>query len=187
MAESNSYCAACGLEIEDIEEIVIAGKSYHPKCNRCQKCYKPLTGKPVQIHQGKLYDEKCFFANFAKVCDICKTPIVGVNVKFLACGEKFFHQACYVCYTCQKSLQGVQYYVVRGRKVCIDCGGRLSSSSSRGSTSSVRASTSERGSTSSVRGSTSERASTSYIRGSKSERGSISSVRGPTSSVSEEL
>lgn len=78
-------------------------------------------GTPVQMHEGNMYDELCFFAHHAKICDICSQSIVGSNVRFLTSGEKYFHPACYVCYKCRKSLSGLQYYVVARRRLCVAC------------------------------------------------------------------
>jgi len=119
--ETPVNCARCNLEIEDDEEIVLAGRSYHPDCMLCFRCKKSLKGVSVHIHEGNLYDQECFFAFHAKCCDVCRKPIVGENVRFLTSGDKSYHPACYVCFHCRKNLSGLEYYMVGGNRVCGPC------------------------------------------------------------------
>ena len=114
-------CARCGLEIEDELEITLLKKHYHPDCMVCHQCKISLTGKPVHVHEGNLYDQECFFAFHAKCCDICRKPITGANVRFLTSADKSFHPACYVCFHCRKTLSGVEYYMVGENRVCVPC------------------------------------------------------------------
>ena len=121
MEQKEAPCALCNEEIEGREEIKMAGKLFHPKCMKCHHCEKSLMGTPVQMHDGKLYDEQCFFTNFARSCDICKKAIVGANVRFLTSGDKNFHPACYVCFQCRHSLSGREYFMVAGNRLCREC------------------------------------------------------------------
>jgi len=116
-----SICARCQLVIEGDLEITLANKTYCPECMVCTRCKCSLNGKPVHIHEDNLYCQECFFAFHAKICDICRKPITGVNCRFLTSGDKAYHPACYVCFHCRKSLSGMQYYKVGENRVCADC------------------------------------------------------------------
>lgn len=121
MERKSPICARCGEPIEDDVEITLNEKHYHPDCMVCDQCKASLIRKPVYIHDGKLFDQECFMAFHARICDICRKPITGVDVKFLTSGDKNFHPACYVCFHCRKPLGGIKYYMVAENRVCALC------------------------------------------------------------------
>lgn len=93
---------------------------YHSECFTCTMCAQPLAGKPFTKHEGNNVCQDCYRNNFAKRCAACEKLIEG-SVKFVAYGEKFYHQDCFTCARCGMALAGEKFRVVENEKVCIKC------------------------------------------------------------------
>ncbi|VDK72972.1 unnamed protein product, partial [Anisakis simplex] len=101
MHETAERCAACSHLIVDMV-LQALGKSYHPKCFRCEVCRRCLDGIPFAVDDyGKVYCMEDYHTKFAPKCFACHKPIMpamdsGETVRVVAI-DKDYHVECYVC------------------------------------------------------------------------------------------
>lgn len=112
-------CVRCNEPIKTAS-VKHDGNVYHSECFTCTICTQPLAGKPFTKHEGSNVCQDCYRNNFAKRCAACEKLIEG-SVKFVAYGEKFYHQDCFTCARCGMALAGEKFRVVEDEKVCIKC------------------------------------------------------------------
>lgn len=112
-------CVRCNEPIKTAS-VKHDGNVYHSECFTCTMCAQPLAGKPFTKHEGNNVCQDCYRNNFAKRCAACEKLIEG-SVKFVAYGEKFYHQDCFTCARCGMALAGEKFRVVENEKVCIKC------------------------------------------------------------------
>ncbi|KHN88561.1 Wilms tumor protein 1-interacting -like protein [Toxocara canis] len=108
MHETAERCAACSHLIVDMV-LQALGKSYHPRCFRCEKCKRCLDGIPFALDaEGKVYCMEDYHTIFAPKCAACHKPIMpatesGETVRVVAI-NKDYHIECYVCEGCGMQL-----------------------------------------------------------------------------------
>uniref|UniRef100_A0A0M3HTH2 LIM domain-containing protein n=1 Tax=Ascaris lumbricoides TaxID=6252 RepID=A0A0M3HTH2_ASCLU len=108
MHETAERCATCSHLIVDMV-LQALGKSYHPRCFRCEKCKTCLDGIPFALDaEGKVYCMEDYHTMFAPKCAACHKPIMpttesGETVRVVAI-NKDYHIECYVCEGCGMQL-----------------------------------------------------------------------------------
>uniref|UniRef100_A0AC34FRI9 LIM zinc-binding domain-containing protein n=1 Tax=Panagrolaimus sp. ES5 TaxID=591445 RepID=A0AC34FRI9_9BILA len=102
--ENSTRCAECGKVITDMV-LQALGKSYHPRCFRCTKCYQCLDGVPFAVdNESKVFCMEDYQKMFSPNCAVCMKPIKAANdfgqiVRVVAM-EKEYHIDCYRCEGC---------------------------------------------------------------------------------------
>lgn len=119
-------CAYCNTPVE--ENVISAlGKHYHQLHFFCRDCGDPFAGagsnatiKPFIVEEGHPYCEKCHTKRFAPKCGGCKKPIVGGS-GYVTALDKNWHEDCFVCGSCKKPFETMQFYTVDGMPYCHTC------------------------------------------------------------------
>lgn len=114
------YCAQCGQGIEN-EMTTLDTRMYHVTCFNCFQCGDSLVGKEVRTEDEKNFDLQCYILYGANKCDICAQPITGENEKYVKIKGKSFHEGCYVCTQCGKSLRKKRYHQDGRTRTCQAC------------------------------------------------------------------
>jgi len=86
----------------------------------CTSCATPLAGTRYVVHEEKPQCVPCYEQQNSNVCDECQKPI-GINCKDLSYKERHFHEACFVCFECKKSLLQQPFGSKTERIYCGDC------------------------------------------------------------------
>ncbi|ELP89484.1 hypothetical protein EIN_391390 [Entamoeba invadens IP1] len=108
-------CCKCNKEIYG-RVIDVDTKKYHPDCFVCDGCLEPFNSSRYYPKNGEIFCEKCFVAKEGLVCSSCGNVIVG---KYKRCGDKKFHETCFVCSVCGDKLND-KYYIVGNTLYCQD-------------------------------------------------------------------
>jgi hypothetical protein len=99
MADDNE-CAGCGMPV-DGEITTALGQQWHADCFCCQFCNKGFPDGSFVVHEGMPFHDECHDEKFADRCSRCGKVLKGTFVQ--ACGG-LFHDECFVCTQCGKSL-----------------------------------------------------------------------------------
>jgi hypothetical protein len=112
-------CAKCSTAIlGDTPGVTALGKPYHVNCFSCDACQKQLAGCSFYSVDGKNLCQVDYMNSLEK-CEKCATPITQ---KILRALGKPFHPECFVCPSCQKSLDGIPFTVSKENVAyCLDC------------------------------------------------------------------
>ncbi|CAG2171987.1 unnamed protein product [Oppiella nova] len=95
-------------------------KDWHSGHFCCWQCDASLTGLRYVLREEHPFCVKCFEQIHANVCEECTKPI-GIDSKDLAYKEKHWHETCFLCHTCKKSLVDQQFGSKNERIYCADC------------------------------------------------------------------
>ena len=114
-------------------------RNWHLSCFKCGRCNRLLAGNTSSsvVPCRRSFDnsfacESCYQISILKICTECRLVIRGncleisgkseISVKFLSgvLGNKFFHNECFLCHTCRKSLSNVFFETDFGFQ-CEDC------------------------------------------------------------------
>uniref|UniRef100_A0A914N5N6 LIM zinc-binding domain-containing protein n=1 Tax=Meloidogyne incognita TaxID=6306 RepID=A0A914N5N6_MELIC len=125
-AAGENYCTKCRQQISgDPPGVTALGQPYHVTCFCCDQCQKQLAGCSFYAVDGKNLCQVDYMNSLEK-CGKCKMPItqtfLAFYLKILRALGKAFHPECFVCPTCQKSLDGIQFTVdSENSAYCLDC------------------------------------------------------------------
>ncbi|CAF0782119.1 unnamed protein product [Adineta ricciae] len=112
-------CARCNDEIVGEENGLVAmDRMYHVSCFTCTMCGCRLRGLHFYAMENKPYCESCYINSLEK-CVVCHRPITD---RILRATGKPYHAACFCCFVCRKSLDGVPFTIDATMEVhCIEC------------------------------------------------------------------
>eukprot|EP01132_Coremiostelium_polycephalum_P002376 gene2376-2938_t len=115
----NKYCFGCKEQLNCTVPIMMAnGNYYHLDCFTCFKCQLPLQSDYF-FYNGSLYHISCV-QNSLPNCTRCSNKIHG---RFLEDFKKSpFHEACFTCNNCNRSLMGIGYQEYYQKYYCQPCG-----------------------------------------------------------------
>jgi len=114
-------CNKCGYAIKQAT-VTFQDNKYHPECFVCYQCKNQLSGKSIRQHNGNNYDQDCYAVHHSERCGKCGNPCAEPNVTYTTYGGKTFHQHCFTCFKCGKSLTGGKKFYLEGdAKVCEPC------------------------------------------------------------------
>ncbi|VBB29780.1 unnamed protein product [Acanthocheilonema viteae] len=128
MHENAERCAACSHLIMDMV-LQALGKSYHPRCFRCEKCKSCLDGVPFALDsEGRVYCTEDYHRIFAPKCAACLQSIMpnketGETVHVVAINRDY-HIECYVCKGCGMQLTDEpekRCYPLNDQLLCKSC------------------------------------------------------------------
>ncbi|KAL7678160.1 hypothetical protein ACOME3_004388 [Neoechinorhynchus agilis] len=117
-------CEVCQKVFEHIDIIVSYKETlFHPKCFRCDQCHCNL--------EIRAYDNNGLNKNLGVLCDTCHQLDAVKCAKCLELLEEQehsvkwngleYHEKCFICTKCEKSLVP-QVFIVKNKKMlCLDC------------------------------------------------------------------
>lgn len=97
---------------------------YHSDHFFCALCSKTFTLTPSGVEfverDGLAWHTECYEEKFSEryICRKCKEPILDEVVKL---GTSFFHDHCFMCSECSKSLKSGFYWSLKRTGICKDC------------------------------------------------------------------
>ncbi|MEE6475863.1 hypothetical protein FKM82_010877 [Ascaphus truei] len=86
----------------------------------CQYCKESLYGKKYTVKDDSVYCVNCFESLFANICEGCKTSI-ECNSKDFAYKDSHWHEACFKCVKCTRSLVEKPFAAKDELLLCIEC------------------------------------------------------------------
>uniref|UniRef100_A0A0R3RJY9 LIM domain-containing protein n=1 Tax=Elaeophora elaphi TaxID=1147741 RepID=A0A0R3RJY9_9BILA len=128
MHETVDRCFACSHFIMDVV-LQALGRSYHPRCFRCEKCKSCLDGVPFALDpEGHVYCTEDYHRLFAPKCAACLQTIMpnketGETIHVVAINRDY-HIECYVCKGCGMQLTDEpekRCYPLNDQLLCKNC------------------------------------------------------------------
>eukprot|EP00808_Paulinella_micropora_P022665 g19170.t1 len=112
-------CRFCGQGFTQDDTIISYGsRSFHKRCFSCNKCRKAFS--TPQDAEGAVrelpYCNNCFKAANTQLCAGCGEELTSRVLKPSGTSKRY-HEGCFKCETCNKSLI-TGYKIVKGRSVC---------------------------------------------------------------------
>jgi len=113
-AKVEDVCSKCELPIKDATMIQIeTGVCYHFSCFTCSTCSVPFEDTYWE-HDDMALCEEHYLEVAGKKCAKCSNYIHGPLVLAM---HQNWHQACFVCTTCNKPFEG-DYFIISGEPYC---------------------------------------------------------------------
>ncbi|XP_067131736.1 four and a half LIM domains protein 2-like [Centruroides vittatus] len=131
--DNNIYCPSCYEEkfsircIKCYQVIENGGINYlnepwHRECFSCTSCQVCLAGQRFTSRDEKPYCAKCFGELFAQRCITCNRPITGIaGTFFISFEDRNWHNECFLCATCKRSLVGKGFIADGDDIYCPEC------------------------------------------------------------------
>ncbi|NXC20187.1 FHL3 protein, partial [Corythaeola cristata] len=90
------------------------------ECFDCDNCKESLYGrKYIQMDNGP-YCIPCYDAHFANTCDECK-ELIGHDCRELYYEDRHYHEHCFRCFRCDRSLADEPFTCQGEELLCNDC------------------------------------------------------------------
>jgi len=125
--QSQAKCDHCGLPMLD-RVLTAINKKFHPVCFSCCQCGEGLDGVQFMVEGGAVYCTACYSRYKAVQCTRCGQGIVAVagsgqKTTVITCESNNYHQQCYSCLRCGKSLVGQHVFLdmKEDEVTCGDC------------------------------------------------------------------
>ncbi|XP_009446322.4 PDZ and LIM domain protein 5 isoform X6 [Pan troglodytes] len=109
-------CGRCQRKI--LGEVINALKqTWHVSCFVCVACGKPIRNNVFHLEDGEPYCENDYYALFGTICHGCEFPIEAGDMFLEALGYTW-HDTCFVCSVCCKSLEGQTFFSKKDKPLC---------------------------------------------------------------------
>ncbi|OCT92468.1 four and a half LIM domains protein 2 [Xenopus laevis] len=86
----------------------------------CHYCKDSLFGKKYLLREENPYCVKCYESLYSNSCEECKKPI-GYDGKDLSYKDRHWHESCFHCFQCKKSLVDKPFAAKDEHLVCTEC------------------------------------------------------------------
>ncbi|KAG9336149.1 hypothetical protein JZ751_002496 [Albula glossodonta] len=86
----------------------------------CHYCKDTLLGKKYILKEDTQYCTRCYENLFANCCEHCSQPI-GCNSKDLSYKDRHWHEDCFQCAQCSRSLVEKPFAAKDDQLLCTDC------------------------------------------------------------------
>eukprot|EP00118_Oscarella_pearsei_P004290 m.18108 g.18108 ORF g.18108 m.18108 type:complete len:616 (+) comp27598_c0_seq1:2309-4156(+) len=114
-------CAACDLPLKNEGGAKHGKLTYHKHCFCCMKCNCTLAGKQFAVvDDDKKVCIDCYNDVFAKKCQSCSQQIEASRA-YVSFGDFSWHESCFKCVKCEKSLVGEGFLQREGIIYCSEC------------------------------------------------------------------
>ncbi|XP_052242900.1 prickle planar cell polarity protein 3-like isoform X3 [Dreissena polymorpha] len=113
-------CPACDELIFSAEYTKAMDQNYHKDHLACKNCDKKLIACRYILKEEHPHCIPCYQELFAHNCEECKKPI-GPDYKDLSYKEHHWHEFCFKCFECEKSLVDQPFAPKNERIFCADC------------------------------------------------------------------
>lgn len=111
---SASICCRCNEKIWP-RAVCSLGKTYHPHHFTCKECGLVVDPKLFFAVDDDVVCSECYLDKHAARCSACRTPILERGV---AAAERKWHEKCFRCVSCSKSLVSASFFEVNGYLFC---------------------------------------------------------------------
>jgi len=116
-------CSRCNKSIV-LAKVDYNGQSYHSGCFSCGACKKGLKNKVIKNVNGIFYDEACYEQYQDDMCAKCGQLLTEGGLVY---NGKNYHEECFVCKKCNKSLSGKSFNLDEGEFYDSACFNELNS------------------------------------------------------------
>ncbi|XP_071957069.1 prickle planar cell polarity protein 3-B-like [Antedon mediterranea] len=113
-------CAGCDELIFSGEYIRAMNENYHSGHFCCHNCDKTLSGHRYILREENPYCIGCYEDVFANICDECGDKI-GTDSKDLSYMDRHWHESCFFCAMCKKSLVDKSFGTRDEKLYCNKC------------------------------------------------------------------
>ncbi|XP_055888823.1 prickle planar cell polarity protein 3-A-like isoform X2 [Biomphalaria glabrata] len=113
-------CPGCDELIFSAEYTKAMEENYHKEHLACHNCDKQLVACRYIVKEEHPYCIPCYQQLFAHNCDECGKPI-GPDFKDLSYKDRHWHEFCFKCCGCQKSLVDQPFASKNDKIYCSDC------------------------------------------------------------------
>lgn len=86
----------------------------------CHYCKESLFGKKYLLREENPYCVKCFESLYSNTCEECKKPI-GCDGKDLSYKDRHWHEGCFHCFQCKRSLVDKPFAAKDEHLICTEC------------------------------------------------------------------
>ncbi|KAG8587077.1 hypothetical protein GDO81_005561 [Engystomops pustulosus] len=86
----------------------------------CHYCKESLFGKKYLLREENPYCVKCYENLYSNSCEECKKPI-GCDGKDLSYKDRHWHEACFHCFQCKRSLVDKPFAAKDEHLICTEC------------------------------------------------------------------
>ncbi|KII67911.1 PDZ and LIM domain protein 7 [Thelohanellus kitauei] len=111
-------CEKCGDDIKPGKFLQYDGKFWHTGHFLCHECKDDISATQFYEKDGKLCCQKCYKKDFCKKCENCGDYCIDKSV---VVEDKCYHELCFQCKKCSKSLLGVKFRKQDDGLYCIEC------------------------------------------------------------------
>ncbi|CAK9297286.1 unnamed protein product [Gordionus sp. m RMFG-2023] len=134
--KSKNYCLACfddkfASKCVECENVISAGQKelvfgdeghYHEKCFRCSKCKAFLDVNNYETSDKRPVCQKCYTVQLpgGGVCPSCNQSLKSGQPKLEYKGKQY-HENCFICSYCKKSLGNERFYSKDDKNICVPC------------------------------------------------------------------
>ncbi|KAK3583915.1 hypothetical protein CHS0354_033700 [Potamilus streckersoni] len=113
-------CPACDELIFSSEYTKAMDQNYHKDHLACHHCDKKLIACRYILKEDHPYCIPCYQELFAHNCEECKKPI-GPDYKDLSYKDRHWHEFCFKCVECSKTLVDQPFAPKNEKIYCADC------------------------------------------------------------------
>ncbi|KTF72867.1 hypothetical protein cypCar_00037001 [Cyprinus carpio] len=86
----------------------------------CHYCKESLYGKKYVLRDENPYCVKCYESLYSNTCEECKKPI-GCNSRDLSYKDRHWHDDCFHCFKCHRSLVDKPFSTKDEQLLCTEC------------------------------------------------------------------
>ncbi|KAG9339424.1 hypothetical protein JZ751_023561 [Albula glossodonta] len=86
----------------------------------CHYCKESLFGKKYVLREDNPYCIKCYESLYSNTCEECKKPI-GCNSRDLSYKDRHWHEDCFHCFQCRRSLVDKPFSTKDEQLLCTEC------------------------------------------------------------------
>ncbi|XP_029502338.1 four and a half LIM domains protein 2-like isoform X4 [Oncorhynchus nerka] len=86
----------------------------------CHYCKESLFGKKYVLREENPYCVKCYESLYSNTCEDCKKPI-GCNTRDLSYKDRHWHEECFQCFQCKRSLVDKPFSTKDDQLLCTEC------------------------------------------------------------------
>ncbi|XP_037646898.1 four and a half LIM domains protein 2 [Sebastes umbrosus] len=86
----------------------------------CHYCKESLFGKKYVLREENPYCVKCYESLYSNTCEECKKPI-GCNTRDLSYKDRHWHEECFMCFQCKRSLVDKPFSTKDEKLLCTEC------------------------------------------------------------------
>ncbi|XP_066525462.1 four and a half LIM domains protein 3b [Hoplias malabaricus] len=116
-----NICQGCKELIgHNSQELYYDDRHFHEECFRCSGCKRSLAEEPFTCQDEVLLCNDCYCSEFSSRCVACN-KIVMPGSRKLEYGGSVWHEECFVCRVCEKSLGSHAFIPDKDEYYCVPC------------------------------------------------------------------
>ncbi|KAJ8289534.1 hypothetical protein GJAV_G00002400 [Gymnothorax javanicus] len=132
-SEDSPYCIPCYDSLfantcdeckeligHDSRELFYEERHYHEHCFRCFRCDRSLADEPFTSQEEALLCNDCYCNEFSSKCVACDKTVMPGTRK-LEYGGSTWHEACFICNSCQQPIGSKSFIPDKDEHYCVPC------------------------------------------------------------------